>query len=157
MRRCSLLVDISHQPNADPLFEKKIKERKLTDLRTTRIHKRRNLTLQQIQRPRERVAQRLAPQKVWYNGQGQLIEEADEFRGVGEVGSLISAAGDVAKVGAGEAIDGSGIAADGNGFGDDGGDLHEILGEGDGAVFVDGAEGAPVPVVGDALVAWLPG
>ena len=70
---------------------------------------------------------------------------------------MVSAAGDIAEVGAREAIDGPRVAADGNGFGDDGGDLQEVLGEGDGAVFVDGAKGASVPVVRDALVTWLPG
>ena len=86
-----------------------------------------------------------------------MVEEADELGGVGEVGGLVRAAGDVAEVGAREAVDGPSVAADGNGFGDDGGDLDEVLGEGDGAVFVDGAEGAAVPVVGDALVARGPG
>ena len=142
---------VSHTPTPP------LKKRKLTNLRTTRVHKWRDLTLQQTQRAPEGVAQRLAPQKVRHDGQGELVEEADELGGVGEVGGLVRAAGDVAEVGAGEAVDGPGVAADGNGFGDDGSDLDEVLGEGDGAVFIDGAEGAAVPVVGDALVARCPG
>ena len=69
---------------------------------------------------------------------------------------MVGAAGDIAEVGAGEAVDCAGVAADRNGFGDDGGDLQEVLGEGDRAVFVGGAEGAAVPVVWDALVAGCP-
>ena len=58
---------------------------------------------------------------------------------------MVGAAGDVAEVDAREAVHRARVAAHRDGFRDDGGHLHEVLREGDGAVFVDGAEGAAVP------------
>ena len=104
--------------------------------------------MQQIQRCTERISQRLTPQKIRHDGQRQLVEEADEFRRVGEVGSLVDAAGDVAEVDAGEGVDFAGVAADREGLGDHGGHLHKVCGEGRGGVVVDAAEGAAVPELG---------
>lgn len=117
----------------------------LTYLSAARIDERRDLRLQQVQRPAKRVAERLAPQEIRHNGQAQFVEVADEFLRVGEVGDLVRAAGDVAEVGAREGVDLARVAAHGDDLGDHGGHLYEVLGEGYGAVVVDGAEGTAVP------------
>ena len=88
---------------------------------------------------------------------------------------MVGPSRDVAEVDAREAVHGARVAAHGDGFGHDGGDIEEIFCEGEGAVIVDGAEGAAVPrvvrsavccahgkgtllpVVGDALPARIPG
>lgn len=85
--------------------------------------------MQQVQCPSKRGAERLAPQEIRHDGQGQLVEVADELFRVGEVGDLVGAAGDVAEVGARKGVDFAGIAAHGDYLGDNGGHLHEILGE----------------------------
>ncbi len=152
-RRCSLLDD-SPVSIAPLPSEKKGRTLSLTNLRTTRIDQGRNVRLQQIQRARQRRPQRLAPQEVRHDGQGQLVEEADGFGRVEEVSGLVGAAGDVAEGDAGEGVDGAGVAADGDGGGDHGGHLEEVVGEGEGAVGVCGAEGAAVPGGG---VGWVSG
>ena len=110
------------------------------------------MCLQQIQRSSKRTAKRLTPQKIGRDCQGQLVEVADELFGIGEVGCLVDAAGDVAEVDAREGVDFSRVAAYREGLGDDGGHLHEICGKGRCAVFVDGAEGAAVPGFALAIV-----
>lgn len=113
------------------------------------------LARQQTQRPSKRSTQGLTSQEIRHDGQGQLVEVADEFGRVGEVGGLVGSASDVAEVGAGEGVCGARIAAHGDGFRDDGGDLQEVGREIGGTVFVDEAERAAVPGrFGSAVAFW---
>lgn len=82
-----------------------------TDCSTTWIHKRRNLRLQQIQRPSKRTAKSLAPEKIRHDCQGQLVEEADKLCRVCEVRGLVGAAGDIAEVDAREGVYFAGVTA----------------------------------------------
>lgn len=70
---------------------------------------------------------------------------------------MVCPACDIAKVDSSEAVNRSCVSAYRGSLWDDSGYLKEILGEGCRAVFVDDTKRAAIPVVGNALIAGLPG